>query len=91
MYIGLPEALVILALVLLLLFAPSKLPQLAKAIGQSIREIKKATKESEEGGIDKEKIVKIAQELGIETEGKSKEELMKEVMEKLGKGKTEKE
>ena len=84
MYIGLPEALVILALVILLLFAPTKLPQLAKAIGQSIREIKKATKETEEE-VDKEKLVKIAQELGIETEGKSKEEIMKEVMEKLGK------
>jgi len=86
MYIGLPEALVILALVILLLFAPTKLPQLAKAIGQSIREIKKATKETEE--VDKEKLVKIAQELGIDIEGKSKEELMKEVMEKLGKSKS---
>lgn len=87
--IGLPEALVILALVMLLIFAPSKLPQLARAIGQSIKEIKKATREVEEEVVD-EKLLKIARELGIETEGKSREEIIGEVMEKLGKSKSKK-
>lgn len=42
--IGTPELLVISA-VLLLLFGGKKIPELARGIGQSIREFKKAAKE----------------------------------------------
>ncbi len=44
--LGGPELLIILA-VLILLFGATKLPQLAKGLGQSIKEFKKASKESD--------------------------------------------
>lgn len=39
--IGLPELLVIL-LIILIILGPSKLPELARALGESIREFRKA-------------------------------------------------
>ncbi len=44
--LGMPELLVVLA-VLLLLFGSTRLPQLAKGLGSSIKEFKKGVKESE--------------------------------------------
>ncbi|WP_415908264.1 twin-arginine translocase TatA/TatE family subunit [Oleiharenicola sp. Vm1] len=45
--LGGPELILILV-ILLLLFGGSKLPQLAKGLGQSVKEFKKASKEDEE-------------------------------------------
>lgn len=47
MGLGAPELIVIL-IILLVLFGGSKLPALAKGLGQSVKEFKKATKEDEE-------------------------------------------
>lgn len=44
--LGAPELIVIL-IILLVLFGGSKLPSLAKGLGQSVKEFKKATKEEE--------------------------------------------
>ena len=45
--IGMPELLVILVIILLL-FGAKKLPDLAKGLGQGIREFKKAARDVEE-------------------------------------------
>ena len=47
--LGAPELVVILV-ILLVLFGGSKLPALAKGLGQSVKEFKKATKDEEESG-----------------------------------------
>jgi sec-independent protein translocase protein TatA len=47
MGLGAPELIVIL-IILLVLFGGSKLPALAKGLGQSVKEFKKAAKEVEE-------------------------------------------
>lgn len=47
MGLGAPELIVIL-IILLVLFGGSKLPALAKGLGQSVKEFKKASKEEEE-------------------------------------------
>ncbi len=47
MGLGAPELIVVLV-ILLVLFGGSKLPALAKGLGQSVKEFKKATKEGEE-------------------------------------------
>jgi TatA/E family protein of Tat protein translocase len=45
--IGLPELLIIVAIALIV-FGPTKLPELAKAFGRAMREFKKATEEVKE-------------------------------------------
>ncbi len=87
---------VIILLIILIIFGPSKLPQLAKGLGQAIREFRKASSglydeeaisaaERVKGKgkeVDEETLKKLAEKLGVETEGKSKEELIDEVLEK---------
>lgn len=51
---------VLILLVVLLLFGGTKLPQLAKGLGQSIKEFKKAAKEDEPAPQAKEEIKKPA-------------------------------
>jgi sec-independent protein translocase protein TatA len=45
-----PTELIIVLVILMLLFGGSKLPGLAKGLGQSIREFKKASKEGDDDG-----------------------------------------
>ncbi|MES2693647.1 MAG: twin-arginine translocase TatA/TatE family subunit [Verrucomicrobiota bacterium] len=43
-----PTELIVILVILLVLFGGSKLPSLAKGLGQSVKEFKKATKEEEQ-------------------------------------------
>lgn len=81
--LGWPELVIILAIVLLL-FGGSRLKGLAKGLGESIREFKKASsgqaeKEKEEKG----DLIEAAKKLGINTEGKDKSQIIREMNERL--------
>ncbi|MEM0350766.1 MAG: twin-arginine translocase TatA/TatE family subunit [Archaeoglobaceae archaeon] len=90
MFIGTQE-LILIALVVLILFGASKLPEVARNLGRSVAEFKKAQKEAEielrelekDMKASKEerrvKLEKIARDLGINPEGKSDEELLEEI------------
>ena len=52
--LGGPELMIILVIILLL-FGGAKLPALAKGLGQSVKEFKKAAKESDDEGKDDKK------------------------------------
>ncbi len=87
---------VIILLIILIIFGPTKLPQLARGLGQAIREFRKASAglydeetisaaERVKGKgkeVDEETLKKLAEKLGVETKGKSKEQLIDEVLEK---------
>ncbi len=94
-------ALIVIAIAILLIWGPSKLPSLARAIGQAIHEFKKGTRglvEEEENQDrsrktslnDKEKILEIAKKLGIDTTGKSLDEIIAEIENKLSQVQTSK-
>ncbi len=107
------DELLILFVILVLILGPSKIPQLARGLGQAVREFKKASqglydelesstttrpamikeerargelkevsKSSESTSIDPELVKKLAEKLGISTDGKTQEELTKEVVAK---------
>lgn len=94
-----PAELLIIFAVLLLLFGATKLPELARSMGTSMGEFKKAQKESElslkefekslnETTSSDEKESKIRQtagNLGIELEGKTDKELLDEIHQSLQK------
>jgi len=79
----------------LLLWGPKKLPELAKAIGEARKEFQKASKEVTKPPSEEETkpsgddlLIETAQMRGISTEGKTKEQIAREIVEK---GKTSKE
>lgn len=78
---------IIILLIALLIFGPSKIPELARAIGRARREYEKAlredVKESEEKSSSEDKIFDLARKLGIKTEGKTRDEILSEIEEKL--------
>lgn len=88
-----PTELIAVFAIIVLLFGATKLPELARSMGTSMGEFKKAQKESElslkefERSIKDtstpaekdEKIKAVAANLGIDTKGKSDDELLAEI------------
>ena len=77
----------------LILWDPGKIPKIAKAIAEAKREYEEAvaslseqlsSEEGKEHLTGDEKILEIAGELGIRTEGRTREEIVEEILEKLG-------
>lgn len=93
------QEIVLIFLAVIILFGASKIPELARSLGMATGEFKKAQQEAErelkdvekslrEGGKKKEdsdKIKQMAKDFGIEPEGKSNEELLDEIKEKMKK------
>jgi sec-independent protein translocase protein TatA len=87
------EWLVVIAVIaIIFLWGPSKLPELARSIGLARKEFEKASKEitspttsttTETSSSDA--LITAAKEIGISTEGKTKEEIAKEIAEKATK------
>jgi len=82
---------VLIALVIILIWGPSKLPSLARGMGEAIREFRKAASgvaEEEVRRVEKkeeidQKIIEMARSLGISTEGKTREQILDEINKKL--------
>ena len=77
---GPSEWLLIIVIIALLIWGPSQIPKLARALGQARKEFEKAQKGEDE---KEDELYKIARELGIDTENKTREEIKKEIQEKL--------
>jgi sec-independent protein translocase protein TatA len=90
------EWLILVAVILIIfLWGPQKLPELAKSIGLAKKEFDKAAKEisnpitsspsSQAPSPSTDPLIVAAKSLGISTEGKTKEQIAKEIAEKSGK------
>ena len=90
----------LILLIIFILFGASKLPEVARSLGKSMGEFKKAQREAEmelreferklrEGAYTqpekRKKLEKIARDLGIDPEGKSDDELLEEINKALPK------
>ncbi len=100
---GIEWIIVAAIIIVLLLWGPSKLPKLARSLGEAKREFQKAMKEAE--GVKEEiteigrlettstassspppqssdKLIEVAKALGIETEGKTRDQIAQEIIER---------
>ncbi|MDT7868566.1 MAG: twin-arginine translocase TatA/TatE family subunit [Thermoproteus sp.] len=75
---------ILIAVVILLIWGPSKLPALARGLGQALHEFRRAS-QGLAAGEDEEyrKLLEVAKNLGINTEGKTKEQILEEVNRKV--------
>jgi len=91
--LGAQELIPIFAIIVLL-FGASKLPELARSMGSSVGEFKKAQKESEqnlrefekslkEPAAPKSKVQETAQKLGIDIRGKTDDQLLDEIQKSI--------
>ncbi len=85
------EWIILVVVAVILLFGAKKLPELARSMGRARGEfergkieVEKELKEAEPSKPDKETLVKVARELGIETEGKTEEEIREAITRKVG-------
>jgi len=79
---------IIIGLIVLLLWGPSKIPELARGLGRAKAEFERASREylreTESPKViqrsDDDVIILIAKSLGLTTEGKKREEIIQEVI-----------
>lgn len=75
------QELILILVILIFLFGATRLKGLAKALGESIREFKKATSESPKTRKEEEEeaIIEAARKMGVETRGKSIEQILSDM------------
>ncbi len=81
---GVEWIIVIALIVVLLIWGPEKIPKLARSFGQAKREFEKASKEAEAtveeiAKTSSDPVLELAHQLGIETKGMTKEEILAEI------------
>lgn len=76
--IGWPELILVLA-ILIFLFGATKMKGLAKGLGDSVKEFRKATDTTGKKDEVNEAIMQAAEKLGISTEGKDAQQILKEM------------
>jgi len=82
--VGVTEILIILVLGLLL-FGPKKIPEIAKTLGEAVREFRKFSSPTYESQAvrtqrDEGVLIGLARGIGIDIEGKTQEDIIREIM-----------
>ncbi len=74
------QELILVLVILVFIFGATKMKDLAKGLGEGVREFKKATSEPPDDNEDINKsILEMAQKQGIVTEGKDIKQILKEI------------
>jgi len=77
-----PTELILILVILVFIFGAKRIKDLAKGLGEGVREFKKATSELPDDSEDVNKsIIEMARKQGITTEGKNIKQILKEIEE----------
>jgi len=76
--------LLVLFFIVLLLFGPKKIPEIARTLGAAVREFRRASTPMPAADVgrrrDEELLLKVAKELGVEVEGRSVDEVAEAII-----------
>ncbi|RLE62857.1 MAG: twin-arginine translocase TatA/TatE family subunit [Thermoprotei archaeon] len=94
MIVGWEWIVILIIAIVIILWGPQKIPELARALGRAKGEFDRAQKEFEEAAkLELERplesgddvLIETAKKLGIKTEGKTKEQIAQEIVERAKK------
>ncbi|MCD6529876.1 twin-arginine translocase TatA/TatE family subunit [Candidatus Bathyarchaeota archaeon] len=94
MIVGWEWIVILIIAIVIILWGPQKIPELARALGRAKGEFDRAQKEFEEAAkVELERplesgddaLIETAKKLGIKTEGKTKEQISQEIIERAKK------
>lgn len=79
-----PWEIVLILLIVLILFGPKKLPELAKAVGDAVKNYRKASsgiweEDKSQPKSEASVLIETAKKMGIQTEGKTLEQISDEI------------
>ncbi len=77
------QELVLIFVILLFIFGAKRLKDIAKGAGEAVREFKEASSEPPKRKEEEETVIEAAREMGIETKGKSVEQILEEMSKKV--------
>ncbi|WP_455364313.1 Sec-independent protein translocase subunit TatA/TatB [[Eubacterium] cellulosolvens] len=84
-----PWEIALILIVVVLLFGGKKLPELARSVGEAIRQYRSATESTEKtpkeetlSQSEEETLLQTAKKLGIKTKGKTPKEISEEILKK---------
>lgn len=95
---GIEWLFVAVIVLVLFLWGPEKIPKIAEALGRARWEFERTSRKLTaelEGEVEEsdeesdEKLIEVAKSLGIETEGKTKDEIAQEIIERAGREATQ--
>lgn len=84
-----PMELVLIAVIILVFFGAAKIPQLARSLGKAKGEFEKGAREGRDEALkgqpetEEEKVRRAAREMGIATEGRSLDDIKRDVRAKM--------
>ena len=90
----------LVAILIFILFGATKIPELARSLGRGMAEFKKAQKEAEielmelerelkQGKPKRKRLEEVAKTMGIDTDGKTDDELIEEISKYIAREKAE--
>ena len=80
---GWQELIIILAIIIFI-FGAKRLKEIARGTGEAVREFKAATAEPSKEKEEEEAVIEAARKMGVETEGRSIQQILEEMGKKAG-------
>jgi sec-independent protein translocase protein TatA len=78
------QELIIILVIIIFIFGAKRLKEIARGTGEAVREFKEATAEPSKEKEEEEAVIEAARKMGVETEGRSIQQILEEMGKKAG-------
>ncbi|MCW4021502.1 MAG: twin-arginine translocase TatA/TatE family subunit [Candidatus Bathyarchaeota archaeon] len=78
------QELIIILVIVIFIFGAKRLKEIARGTGEAVREFKEATAEPSKEKEEEEAVIEAARKMGVQTEGRSIQQILEEMGKKAG-------